>query len=63
MEPAHKRMGAKLLKTMVARDGVEWNYVPVDGLILYPKLPSAELPGRGKQLQTCKTGSTGSPSP
>jgi len=22
---------------MVARDGVEWNYVPLDGLTLYPK--------------------------
>jgi len=30
---------------MVARDGVEWNYVALDGLILYPNQLCAEHPG------------------
>jgi hypothetical protein len=29
---------------MVARDGVEWNYVPLDGLTLYPNLLNTEHP-------------------
>ena len=29
---------------MVAMDGVEWNYVPLDGLILYPNVLDTEYP-------------------
>ena len=35
---------AKLFRMMVARDGVEWNYVPLDGLTLYPNLLNTEHP-------------------
>jgi len=33
-------LGSKVVSAraaMVARDGVEWNYAPLDGLILYPR--------------------------
>ena len=33
----------EVLVNMVARDGIEWNYVPLDGLILYPNPPNAEF--------------------
>ena len=39
-----KVWGGANFERMVARDGVEWNYVPLDGLTLYSNLLNTEHP-------------------
>ena len=48
----------KRLKDMVARDGIGWNYKPLDGLTLYPKQTIKESTFFGSAAQRPANGAT-----